>query len=214
MVHFSVSAVLKPFDPETCRTTIKALCRKSDDNKLVKKLLRCLLSEKSTGSTVLSMARICWMSSENLASTNAMFFWAWPDFGLRNGPYSTFDSPMRDIAIASVQFVHQHDMCDDLARATEAQDGKKNASTNAMYCSNVQLHPFQPAISDSLVNMSDIMMYCAWGSNSLPFFEFQTGNPQNPMAFILSSDWRELSGYPFPIKTMERQGSTKSFPAT
>ena len=31
------------------------------------------------------------------------------DFGLRDGPHSTFDSPMRDIAIASAQFVHQHD---------------------------------------------------------------------------------------------------------
>ena len=31
---------------------------------------------------------------------------------------------MRDIAIASAQFVHT--MCDDLARATEAQDGKKS----------------------------------------------------------------------------------------
>ena len=36
-------------------------------------------------------------------------FWARLDVGLRNGPHSTFDSPMRDIAIASAQFVHQHD---------------------------------------------------------------------------------------------------------
>ena len=35
--------------------------------------------------------------------------WAWLDLGPRNGPHSTFDSPKRDIAIASTKFVHQHD---------------------------------------------------------------------------------------------------------
>ena len=53
-------------------------------------------------------------------------FWARLDFGLRNGPHSTFDSPMRDIAIASAQFVHQHD---NVRRPGESHRGagrKKN----------------------------------------------------------------------------------------
>jgi hypothetical protein len=57
----------------------------------------------------------------------------------------------------------------------------------------------------SPVNMSGIMMYYAWGSNSYLFLSFKLGNPQNPSAFILSSGWRELRscGYPFPINNGE-----------
>ena len=57
----------------------------------------------------------------------------------------------------------------------------------------------------SPVNMSGIMMYYAWGSNSYLFLSFKLGNPQNPSAFILSSGWGELRscGYPFPINNGE-----------
>ena len=63
-----------------------------------------------------------------------VFFWAWSDSGLRYCPFSTFDSSKRDIAIASVQFVHQHD---NVRRPGESHRGagrKKNTLWRCCSC--------------------------------------------------------------------------------
>ena len=53
---------------------------------------------------------------------------AWQDFGLRNGPHSSFDSPRRDAASCTWLIRSSaQTLCDDLARAAEAKDGKKNS---------------------------------------------------------------------------------------
>ena len=45
----------------------------------------------------------------------------------RYGPQSTFDFPTRDLAVHLFNSFISTTMCDDLARATEARDGKKIA---------------------------------------------------------------------------------------